>query len=149
MAFPVDPINGQTANINGVTYTYSSARTAWTVTSNFLETFTGNALIANTATVSGNINAGSITATNFVGNGSQLTGLPESYTDSNVATFLSSFGSNSISTSGNVSTLFTFSQRTITANTTIGNVNAMSAGPIVIAEGVTVTVDPGGEWSIV
>jgi hypothetical protein len=54
-----------------------------------------------------------------------------------------------VTATGNVSSLFNISQRTITANTTIGNVNASSVGPIIIAEGVIVTVEPGGEWSIV
>jgi len=46
---------------------------------------------------------GNITAANFIGDGSQLTGLPAGYTDSDVANLLSSFGSNSISTTGNIS----------------------------------------------
>ncbi len=45
---------------------------------------------------------GNITGNYFIGNGSQLTGLPTGYTDSNVVTLLSSFGSNTISTTGNV-----------------------------------------------
>jgi len=39
----------------------------------------------------------------FVGDGSQLTGLPAGYTDDDVASFLSSFGSNTISTTGSIS----------------------------------------------
>ena len=50
-------------------------------------------------TYSGNIGDG----TGYVfGNGSQLTGLPAGYTDSDVANVLAEFGSNSISTTGNV-----------------------------------------------
>jgi hypothetical protein len=62
MAFPTNPENGQTANINGVTYTYSTARSAWTVTSSFLETFTGNALVANTATIAQSLSVNSVTS---------------------------------------------------------------------------------------
>jgi hypothetical protein len=40
----------------------------------------------------------------FIGNGSQLTGLPESYSNANVSTLLANFGSNTVSTSGNVTT---------------------------------------------
>jgi hypothetical protein len=39
----------------------------------------------------------------FIGNGSQLTGLPATYGNANVATFLAAYGSNTISTTGNVS----------------------------------------------
>ena len=68
-------------------------------------TFALNALA--TMSVTGNV-----TANNFIGNGSQLTGITAgtNYTNSNVATFLASFGSNTISTTGNV-----------TANYFIGN----------------------------
>lgn len=60
MAFPTSPTNGQQANVNGVTYTYSSARTAWTVTSSFPDSVTANAIIANSATISGSITSGNI-----------------------------------------------------------------------------------------
>jgi hypothetical protein len=63
--FPTSPTNGQTANVDGIQYTYSSSQTAWVRSG----TFVGNA-IANTVTASGNI-----TANFFIGNGSQLTGI--------------------------------------------------------------------------
>ena len=53
----------------------------------------------------------------IVGNGSQLTGLPVGYSNANVATLLASFGSNSISTTGNV-----------TAGNFVGNVVGGGAG---------------------
>jgi hypothetical protein len=46
--------------------------------------------------------AGNITGNYILGNGSQLTGLPATYGNANVATFLAAYGSNTISTSGNV-----------------------------------------------
>jgi hypothetical protein len=45
---------------------------------------------------------GNITGNYIIGNGSQLTGLPAGYTNANTATFLAAFGSNAISTTGNV-----------------------------------------------
>ena len=45
---------------------------------------------------------GNITGQYFIGNGSQLTGLPAGYTDSDVANALASFGSNAIVTTGNI-----------------------------------------------
>ena len=43
-----------------------------------------------------------VRANYFIGDGSQLTGLPAVYANSNVATFLASYGSNNISTTGNI-----------------------------------------------
>ena len=80
MAFPTSPTNGQQANINGITYTYSSTLTAWTVSTSVSNTFvsisvsanvnSGNVLATGLASVSGNV-AGAY----FIGNGSQLTGI--------------------------------------------------------------------------
>jgi len=45
---------------------------------------------------------------------------------------------------------FYYNARTVTEDRTIGGTeNAMSVGPLEIADGVTVTVDAGGEWVIV
>jgi hypothetical protein len=57
---------------------------------------TGNATAGNLIT------AGNVSGAYLFGNGSQLTGLPATYSDANVATFLAAFGSNTISTTGNV-----------------------------------------------
>ena len=65
---------------------------------------------SNVISTTGNVTAGAITATGnitgnyFVGNGSQLTGLPATYSNADVATFLANFGSNAISTTGNITT---------------------------------------------
>ena len=66
-------------------------------------TSNGNSVIGNVATFTGTglSVAGNITGNYFIGNGSQLTGLPSSYTNSNVSTLLSAYG-NTISTTGNV-----------------------------------------------
>jgi len=56
--------------------------------------------------------AGNVTGNYFIGNGSQLTGIAASYGNANVATFLAAYGSNTISTTGN-----------ITAGNLIGNIN--------------------------
>ena len=63
---------------------------------------------ANLLTVAGNVTGGNVstvgnvTGTYILGNGSQLTGLPATYSNANVATFLANFGSNTISTTGNI-----------------------------------------------
>ena len=59
---------------------------------------------SNTLAVTGAVTAtGNITGNYILGNGSQLTGLPATYGNSNVTTLLSAFGSNTVSTTGNVS----------------------------------------------
>jgi hypothetical protein len=64
-------------------------------------------------TAPGNVSAvGNITGAYILGNGSQLTGLPATYGNANVATFLAAYGSNTISTTGN-----------ITAGNLIGNIS--------------------------
>jgi len=83
MAFPTSPTNGQQATINGIVYTYSTALTAWTVSTSL-----GNSFVS--ISVSGNVNSGNLLATGlasvtgnitgnyFIGNGSQLSGLSAS-----------------------------------------------------------------------
>jgi hypothetical protein len=58
----------------------------------------------------------------FIGNGSQLTGLPASYSNANVATFLADFGSNVVSTTGNVTT----GNLTVNGNITYVNSNVVT-----------------------
>ena len=58
---------------------------------------------SNVLSTSGSVTAmGNIQGNYFLGNGSQLTGLPATYGNANVATFLATFGSNVMSTTGNV-----------------------------------------------
>jgi hypothetical protein len=58
---------------------------------------------SNVMAVTGAITAtGNITGNYILGNGSQLTGLPATYGNSNVTTLLSGFGSNTVSTTGNI-----------------------------------------------
>jgi hypothetical protein len=65
--------------------------------------FTTAAVCATGNVYAGNVSAtGNITGNYFIGNGSQLTGLPEQYGNANVATFLAAYGSNTISTTGNI-----------------------------------------------
>jgi len=86
--------------------------------------------------VAGEISAtGNITGNYILGNGSQLTGLPEIYGNANVATFLAAFGSNTIVTTGN-----------ITAGNFIGSGAYLSSLP---AGNVTGTVSSANVASLV
>ncbi len=87
-----------------------------------LETVTGGTTIT-----------GVCTATSFAGDGSNLTGI-------------SAGGA----TGGSSDEVFWENGQTVTANYTItNNKNAMSAGPITINNGVTVTIGDGETWTIV
>ena len=78
---------------------------------------TGTVQAGNLTTV-GQVSAtGNITANYFLGNGSQLTGLPATYGNANVAANLAAFGTNPISTTGSV---------TAGAGSFTGNVNLNS-----------------------
>ncbi len=67
MAFPTSPTNGQQANINGITYTYSSAATAWTVSTSVSNTFVS-------INVSNNVNSGNVLATGVISATGNITG---------------------------------------------------------------------------
>lgn len=68
-AFPNSPTNGQQATVNGVVYTYSSALTAWTVTSS------GGSIISATSVVAtGNIDANAFNATSILSTGNVTAG---------------------------------------------------------------------------
>lgn len=62
----------------------------------YLPTYTGE---LNPSTVSA---SGNITADYYFGDGSQLTGLPATYSNANVVTLMANFGSNTVSTTGNI-----------------------------------------------
>jgi hypothetical protein len=96
--------NVQAGNLNAAGLSLSS---------NVISALNSTANITTTANITGGY---------FVGNGSQLTGLPASYNDANVATFLSNFGSNTVSTTGNVTT----GNLTVNGNITYVNSNVVT-----------------------
>ena len=58
--------------------------------------------------------------------------------------------SSSVSTAGAQNGAFYLNNQTITTNYTVpANQNAMSAGPVTIANGVVITVSDGATWTIV
>jgi filamentous hemagglutinin len=92
--------------------------------------------IAGTVTAGNMVTGGTISATGniignyFIGNGSQLTGLPASYTDANVTTLLANLGANIINGTGSITTTANISGNYILGNgsqltgITADNVNA-------------------------
>jgi len=86
-----------------------------------LPTYSGNLNNVNNITATGNI-----TGSYIIGNGSQLTGLPAGYSNTNAASFLAAFGSNTISTSGTI-TADNVAGNNISANgsvSAVGNITA-------------------------
>lgn len=69
MAFPTNPTNGQTANVNGIVYTYSSSLTAWQVTTTFSGNVTVDQLNSNVVSAAGNV-----TGANLVSVGAVVSG---------------------------------------------------------------------------
>ena len=75
---------------------------------------------------------GTVTATAFAGDGSSLTGIAAG------------------ATGGGSDQVFYENGQNVTTNYTITNAkNAMSAGPITVDSGVTVTVGAGETWTVV
>ena len=94
-------VTGTVANATYAT-SASSATTAGTVTTAAQPNITSVGILT-VVNTSGAVSAtGNITGSYILGNGSQLTGLPATYNDSNVTSLLAAFGSNTISTTGNI-----------------------------------------------
>jgi hypothetical protein len=93
-------------NDNIATVLYNSAGNVWT-------------------TNIGVSSVGNISAPYFIGNGSQLTGLAATYGNANVVTLLAGFGSNNISTTGNISSNNISTTGSISSNGSV-SVNSLS-----------------------
>jgi hypothetical protein len=97
---------------------------------------------------------GNVSANYFIGNGSQLTGLPTNYSNANVATFLGDFGSNAISTSGNIAGNYFIGDGSQLSNLPSGASNKIyngnSSANIAAADGnlvINVGTDGYGLWT--
>lgn len=116
------------ANDNIATVLYNSTSNVWT-------------------TNIGISSVGNVAAPYFIGDGSQLTGLPEQYGNANVAIFLADFGSNTISTTGNISGNYLFGDGSqLTGISSTGNLD-ITGTVISIANGVpetSILISPNG-----
>jgi hypothetical protein len=121
--------SGNGSLLTGITGTYSNSNVAA-----YLPTYTGN-FTAGNANVTGTItvasittsgSAGNITGANyinanyFIGDGSLLTGLPASYSNSNVAAYLPTYTGNF--TAGNANITGTMTVASITTSGSAGNI---------------------------
>jgi hypothetical protein len=92
----VSSISSGTSNVK-ISDVNGNATTSIGGTSNVVVVATTGQFVSGLVSATGNVRGSFI-----LGNGSQLTGLPQSYSDSNVVTLLSTFGSNVISTTGTI-----------------------------------------------
>jgi C1q domain len=126
MTFPVGPTNGQKANVNGVTYTYNSTLTAWTVSSNFLDSISANLVAANNITSSNTVVVGTtVSATGNITGGNLIGTIRTA-----AQTSITSVGTlSALSVTGNISggnllgTIQTAAQPNITS---VGTLSALS-----------------------
>ena len=147
-------LDGSTSNVlygNGVFAAVPAPTVTPDITSTgdmSIMTYDGVIKSVNYATVepsSGNIKGGNISVTgnvsgNYIlGNGSQLSGLPATYSDANVATFLAAYGSNTISTTGNITAGNIIGNISIT-----GNVTGTSANVTLVAGAYSTVFDNTG-----
>jgi hypothetical protein len=103
----------------------------------------GNITGANVITANIFSATGNITGNYIFGNGSQLTGLPATYGNANVATFLAAYGSNTISTSGNVTAGNLIGNISIT-----GNVQGTTANVTLVAGAYSTVFDNTGNLTL-
>jgi hypothetical protein len=136
MPFPNSPIDGQQAVVNGITYTYSSAKTAWQRASS-----TANSLVissnitAGNISTSGRIDAGPVAASGyFWANGAALAIATSSLTNgtSNISVGVSGNITVGVGGTANVSV---FSPLGITAPNVAVTGNITTVGNIVIGTG--------------
>ena len=105
MAFPASPTNGQQAVVGNVTYQYSTTNNAWTRLGGTVPTLSiaGNVSAGNVYSLGVVSAVGNVTGSYIIGNGSQLTGLPAGYANSDVAAYLASgTDSSNIITTANI-----------------------------------------------
>ena len=139
-------VTGTSSNVQLVAGAYT-----WTFdnTGNLTVPPGGDILLANTQSMISA--AGNITGNYIFGNGSQLTGLPATYANSNVATFLAAYGSNTISTSGNITAGNFVGNGAALTNVTVsiaGNVVGPQANVGIVAGSYTWTFDNTGNLTI-
>jgi hypothetical protein len=151
MGFPVSPTNGQQATVNGVIYTYSSALSAWTVTTNSGNDFTANNITTTNEITSGTdvyafgdiTAAGNITGDYILGNGALLSGVITSVSNINLGTsnvtVVSSGGNVSVGVggSGNIAVFSTTGEYVTGVISATGNISGgnLTTGAQVVATG--------------
>jgi hypothetical protein len=121
MSLPLNPINGQTTTLNNITYVYSTSTNAWTRS----------------------------TATTNVTSMSLSSPAPSTSTSTGALTVVGGVGVGGSVFANTVNGVFHSTNNTITGNYILATgTNAMSAGPIVLTTGSTITIPTGQRWTI-
>lgn len=115
---------------------------------------TGNVSGSNLSTTGVVTATGNISGSYFLGNGSQLTGLPATYGNANVSNFLANgFGSNSITTTGNITSGYflgnatqlsginAFGNIAVSGETTVSADNTSDTLTLTEGSGIAITTD--------
>jgi len=118
MSFPTSPTNGQTATLNGITYTYSSANTSWTRVSQSVTSTISLTVLSTSQSTS--TTTGALQVVGGVGIGGNI------YFNGNL------YQNGVLFTSGSTSTTSTFNITNITQST------STTTGALVVAGGVGV-----------
>ena len=92
---------------------------------------------------------GNITGNFFIGNGSQLTGINGTYGNANVVSLLAAFGSNTINTTGNITTGAISGNGTVNINGDITATGFVAAGQIRTGSGTPTSTTVGTAGSMV
>ena len=144
MAFPVSPTNGQQANINGITYTYSNTLTAWTVSTSVSNSFVSISVSGNVT--SGNLlNSGIISSTGNSSASNYLTGGLISATGTVTGT--SHLGA-VVSVTGNVTGGNVLTGGLISATSTINSAANVTGGNILTGGLISATGNVSGSYFI-
>ena len=123
MSLPLNPTNGQTTTLNNITYVYSTSTNAWTRST---ATTNVTSMALSSPAPSTSTSTGALTVVGGLGVGGSI------------------FASQIIGTNG-----FLSNNNTIVGNYTLATgTNAMSAGPIVLTTGSTITIPTGQRWTI-
>ena len=169
MPYPQSPINGQQANINGITYTYSTSLTAWTVSTSVSNSFVsisvsgnitgGNLLNSGLISAAGNITGGNILTANIIGTvGENVTFTANILPAANVTYDLGTanmrwrdlylsgntiqLGSATLAASGTQIVTGAFvNEKTISSNVQIeSGTNSLLVGPVTLANATSISV---------
>ena len=153
MAFPISPTDGQQNIVGNVTYQYSSADNSWTRIGGQVPTLSiaGNVSAGNIYSLGPVSAVGNVTGAYIIGNGSQLTGLPASYSNADVSNYLASGTDNAnIITTGNVSGNFILGNGAFLSGviTSVANINNGTSNVTVVSSGGNITVGVSGVGNV-